>query len=226
MKPTKLEPYKGYLDCAQVAEGINAANANARRLATDAQTLLDVGSHASAASLAALAIEESGKVSILRAIVLSDDENALKSEWKRYRSHTSKNCHWIFADLVAKGAKHLNDLLPIYDEASDHPKILDQLKQLGFYTDCLGAKAHWSIPADVIPAELAKALVTSAKIFSERSLMTEREVELWVEHMKPVWNKDLQGMKQALVSCYGAMQLEGFQGEGPNKMAEFVLGPS
>jgi AbiV family abortive infection protein len=126
MKPTKLEPYKGYLDCAQVAEGINAANANARRLATDAQTLLDVGSHASAASLAALAIEESGKVSILRAIVLADDENALKSEWKRYRSHTSKNCHWIFADLVAKGAKHLNDLLPIYDEASNHPIILDQ----------------------------------------------------------------------------------------------------
>jgi hypothetical protein len=56
--------------------------------------------------------------------------------------------------------------------------------------------------------------------------MTEREVELWVEHMKPVWNKDLQGMKQALVNCYGAMQLEGFQGEGPNKMAEFVLGLS
>ncbi|KWS82075.1 hypothetical protein AL053_12450 [Pseudomonas savastanoi pv. fraxini] len=88
MKPTKMESYKGILDCAQVAEGINAANANARRLATDAQTLLDAGSFATAASLAALAIEESGKVSILRAIVLTEDEKALRSEWKRYRSHT------------------------------------------------------------------------------------------------------------------------------------------
>ncbi|WP_369302957.1 AbiV family abortive infection protein [Pseudomonas sp. N2-5-1-1] len=51
MKQTKLESYKGLLDCAQIAEGINASNANARRLATDAQTLLDAGSYATAASL-------------------------------------------------------------------------------------------------------------------------------------------------------------------------------
>ncbi|RML73324.1 hypothetical protein ALQ88_200230 [Pseudomonas savastanoi] len=225
MKPTKMESYKGILDCAQVAEGINAANANARRLATDAQTLLDAGSFATAASLAALAIEESGKVSILRAIVLTEDEKALRSEWKRYRSHTSKNCHWIFADLVAKGANHIYDLSPIYDDASDHSSILDQLKQLGFYTDCLNEHAHWSKPTDVIHVELATALVNSAKLFSQRSLVTEREIQIWVEHMKPFWNKDLQGMKQALVNCYSAMQLEGFQVEGPNKMAEFVLGP-
>lgn len=225
MNQTKLESYKGLLDCAQIADGINAANANARRLATDAQTLLDAGSHATAASLAALAIEESGKASILRAIVLTVDEKALKLEWRRYRSHTSKNCHWIFADLVAKGAKHLSDLRPIYDDASDHPNVLDQVKQLGFYTDCLGARAHWSIPADVIDVELATALVNSAKLFGQRSPVTEREIQLWVEHLKPVWNKDLQGMKQALVNCYSAMQAEGFQDEGNNKMEEFVLGP-
>ena len=86
MKQTKLESYKGLLDCAQIAEGINASNANARRLATDAQTLLDAGSYATAASLAALAIEESGKASILRAIVLTVDDKALKLEWRRYRS--------------------------------------------------------------------------------------------------------------------------------------------
>ncbi len=112
MKSTKLDAYRGPLDCAQAAEGINAANANARRLAADAQTLLDAGSYASAVSLAALAIEESGKVSILRAIVLAEDEQSLKLEWKRYRSHTSKNCHWIFADLVAKGAKIRSMTMP------------------------------------------------------------------------------------------------------------------
>ena len=226
MKSTKLDAYRGPLDCAQAAEGINAASANARRLAADAQTLLDAGSYASAVSLAALAIKESGKVSILRAIVLAEDEHSLKLEWKRYRSHTSKNCHWIFADLVAKGAKHLSDLYPIYDDASDHPHILDQVKQLGFYTDCLGIRSHWSLPAEVIGIELATALVRSATLLSKRSPVTEREMQLWVEHMKPVWNRDAQGMKQALVDCYTAMQLEGFQEEGPNRMADFVLAPT
>ncbi|RMP45673.1 hypothetical protein ALO95_200213 [Pseudomonas syringae pv. antirrhini] len=223
MKPTKLDAFRGPIDCAQAAEGINAANANARRLAADAQTLLDAGGYASAVSLAALAIEESGKVSILRAIVLADDEQSLKAEWKRYRSHTSKNCHWIFADLVANGAKHLDDLYPIYDDASDHPHILDQVKQLGFYTDCLGAQSHWSLPADVIGVELATALVRSAKLFSNRSPVTEREMQLWVKHMRPVWKRDVQGMKQALVDFYAAMQLEGFLEEGHNRMTDFVL---
>ncbi|NBA98607.1 AbiV family abortive infection protein [Pseudomonas sp. R5(2019)] len=205
---------------------MNAANANAHRLAADAQILLDAGSYASAVSLAALALEESGKVSILRAIVLAEDEQSLKLEWKRYRSHTSKNCHWIFADLVAKGARHLKDLYPIYDDASDHPHILDQVKQLGFYTDCLGTRSHWSLPAEVIDVKLATALVSSAKLFSQRSPVTEREMQLWVEHMRPLWKRDAQGMKQALVDYYAAMQLEGFQEEGLNRMAEFVLGPT
>ena len=226
MKPTKLDAYRGPLSCAQAAEGINAANANAHRLAADAQILLDAGSYASAVSLAALALEESGKVSILRAIVLAEDEQSLKLEWKRYRSHTSKNCHWIFADLVAKGARHLKDLYPIYDDASDHPHILDQVKQLGFYTDCLGTRSHWSLPAEVIDVKLATALVSSAKLFSQRSPVTEREMQLWVEHMRPMWKRNAQGMKQALVDYYAAMQLEGFQEEGPNRMAEFVLGPT
>lgn len=50
-------------------------------------------------------------------------------------------------------------------------------------------------------------------------------MQLWVAHMRPVWKRDAQGMKQALVDYYAAMQLEGFQEEGPNRLADFVLGP-
>ncbi|MNT69508.1 hypothetical protein D3C72_2078340 [compost metagenome] len=103
---------------------------------------------------------------------------------------------------------------------------MDQVKQLGFYTDCLGTRSHWSLPAEVIDVKLATALVSSAKLFSQRSPVTEREMQLWVEHMRPMWKRDAQGMKQALVDYYAAMQLEGFQEEGPNRMAEFVLGPT
>ena len=49
----------------------------------------------------------------------------------------------------------LDDFRSIFDDASDHPFLLDQLKQLGFYTDCLG-QAHWAIPANSIDEKLAK----------------------------------------------------------------------
>jgi AbiV family abortive infection protein len=45
---------------------MNAAIANAQRLAEDAQLLLDAERFPSAASLAILALEEAGKVIILR----------------------------------------------------------------------------------------------------------------------------------------------------------------
>ena len=56
-----LPEYRGSLDPAAVAKGMNAANRNARRLVADAKLLLDGERYPSAAALAALAIEESGQ---------------------------------------------------------------------------------------------------------------------------------------------------------------------
>ena len=70
----KLDAYRGRLDASQVATGINAAIENAKRLADDASLLLEVGRFPTAASLSILSIEESGKVSILRALSVAIDE--------------------------------------------------------------------------------------------------------------------------------------------------------
>lgn len=51
---------------------------------------------------------------------------------------------------------------------------------------------------------------------------TAREIELWVEHLAPVWKKGLGLMQKALVSWYAAMQREGLVPDGPNEMEEFV----
>ncbi|MDH0759330.1 AbiV family abortive infection protein [Pseudomonas juntendi] len=80
----------------------------------------------------------------------------------------------------AYGARSLEDFRPLYDNASDHPYLLDQVKQLGFYTDCLGQKANWSIPDQVIDSELATSLVDTAELLSQGAPVTERELELWV----------------------------------------------
>jgi AbiV family abortive infection protein len=59
---------------------MTAASENAARLAQDAILLLDAGCLPTACSLAVLSIEESGKVSILRAMSLARDDNELIEE--------------------------------------------------------------------------------------------------------------------------------------------------
>ena len=220
-------PYRGPLDAAQIAAGMNLATSNAARLAKDARLLLENKRWPSAASVAALSIEESGKVVILRRFLTASDEE-VKSLWKSYRSHTKKNLNWILPDLVAKGAKSLEDFRSMIDSTSDHPAILDSIKQLAFYSDCL-ENAHWSDPESVVDEILATRLVKTAEILSPARVVTVRELELWVKHMSPVWNTSADWMKTALVNWYAEMQAEGLAPSGENPMAAFVkdgLNPS
>jgi AbiV family abortive infection protein len=215
-----LSPYRGVLTIKQVATGMNAATNNSRRLAQDARLLLDNKRWPTAASVAALSIEESGKVVILRRFLTAKSDE-IKGLWKEYRTHTKKNINWIFPELVSKGARRLEDFNPMFDSASDHPEVLDATKQIGFYTDCLG-NARWSLPSEVVDEALAKSLVTAAEVLSPGRNISVRELELWVEYLGPVWDKNPDWMKQALVNWYGALQAEGLVPPGPNLMQDFV----
>ncbi|GLX12766.1 hypothetical protein Pstr01_10050 [Pseudomonas straminea] len=217
----KLDSYKGKLSASEIAAGMNAANANAMRLANDAQKLLETGSFPTAASLAALSIEESGKVSILRQLSTANTTEEIKASWKNYRSHTSKNAQWLLPELAIKGARKLEDLRPLFDEDAEHPFILDQLKQLGFYTDCLGNK-NWSIPSVVVNEEFSKSLVQTAKLLASKSGVTTKEIELWIEHVGKAPKTDFNAMKEALITWYAAMQDAGLKEGGVNSMKNFI----
>ena len=118
-------------------------------------------------------------------------------------------------------ASKLADFNPLFDDDADHPELLDQVKQLGFYTDCLG-KAHWSVPVDVIDEQLARGIVGTAKLLASKQSCTVREIELWVQHLGPVWKVDTSWMQQALVNWYAAMQAESLAAAGENRMDQFV----
>jgi AbiV family abortive infection protein len=219
----KLDAYKGRLNAEQIAEGMTAAAENATRLAEDAEFLLARGSAATAVSLATLAIEEAGKVSILRALAVARSDDEVRACWKDYRSHTRKNAAWIFPQLFANGARQLEQFRPMFAENADHTAMLDNLKQLGFYTDCLG-EAHWARPTEVIDAELAQQLVSVAKLLSRPSEHSAQEVALWVKHIGPVWKQDMVWMKQALINWQDAMYREGLSKTHVGEMSEFVHG--
>jgi AbiV family abortive infection protein len=216
----KSVPYRGSLTVMQVADGMNAAIDNAQRLAVDARLLLGSERWPTAASLAALSIEESGKVAILRRF-LTEPPESVQVLWKEYRTHAKKNLNWILPDLVAKGARRLEELRPIVDGSSDHPQVLDAVKQIGFYTDCF-VEGRWSTPSAVVDEALAKSLVATAEVLVPRAPVSVRELELWIEHLGPVWNMHVEWMKQGLVNWYAAMQREGLAPAGTNQMGSFI----
>ena len=205
MSPKHLNSYKGKLNPSQIAEGINIAERNARRLLEDAQILLDAHRYPTAASVAILSIEESGKKSILRQLALVETDAEVSRTWKEYRSHTKKNVLWLMPQLVMEGARQLDDFRSLVEPVAEHPYILDQVKQISFYSDCWG-KAHWSDPAEVVDKDLATMLTQIAKIFASGNEVTTKEIELWVKHLGKTKSRSLTDQKEALLHWYAEMQ--------------------
>jgi AbiV family abortive infection protein len=218
----KLAQYKGRLTPSEVAAGMNAAQANARRLVHDAKLLLDSDRLPSAVALAVLSIEESGKLSILRGLAVAKSDEQVKNAWREYRTHTAKNRLWSAFELIKNGARKLDDFASLVSGDANHPTLLDQLKQLALYTDCLGER-HWSKPDVVITREIATALVRTAELLARGHDISPREMELWIQHIQPIWMGRKELMEKALVDWHGAMHAEGLTSDGPDEMEKFII---
>ena len=223
MPREKLSQYRGTLTPAQIAEGMNAAIRNARRLADDARTLFDLRRYPTAASIAVLSIEESGKVSILRRFAMARDLPNCRRIWQDYRNHRSKNVAWILPDLVAAGARDLDSLQLAAQADAEHTALLNNVKQIGFYSDCLG-NFHWSEPAKVIDKRPAQLVVKIADLFATRDTVTPEAMELWIAHLGPAYRAPLETMKAALLNWYRAMNEAGLLNEDDMIVREFVMG--
>lgn len=199
----KDKQYTGRLDPKSAAQGIKFAYENANALLEDAQLLFEHKRFERCVSLSILAIEESGKSTIIRGLLLADEPTAIKKEWKNYRRHTEKNLAWILPELVHKGARRLDELSKVFDPNSDHGQTLDNLKQLSFYTDIFSSK-KWSSPKEIIDENIAKHILSIAEnmVKIEKVMTSEKELELWIKHLKPAKNLGMMKMKEALKNCY------------------------
>ena len=199
---------------------------NARALVSDAQLLYDNDKYERATALAILSVEEAGKVSIIRSILVEDSQKELNKEWKRFRSHYEKNWGLAAPDYVDQEANSIEDFRPVF-ENNDHGQVFDQLKQLAIYTD-LFKNGKWSSPDKVITKEIATSVLITARTLAdkgEQAMTTEKELELWIKHLKPVWKMDMLKMKQALINCYNeAEELGVLKGSANTKeMIDFLL---
>jgi AbiV family abortive infection protein len=176
--------YRGTLSPKQIAEGMNSAARNAARLVKDAEILFEAKRYPSAASLGILAIEEVGKSPILRGLSVIDDEQEARAVWKAYRDHQKKNILWLFPTLMRGGLRTLPQLTSLFDPNSKHTRKLDELKQFGFYTDCFG-QAIWSEPDAFVDDVIAAFIIGTARSLTRERTVSEREIELWIEHVTP-----------------------------------------
>ena len=222
-----IKQYSGTLGVSQAAEGIAKALRNAQSLVEDAELLFQNGRWARATALAILAIEEAGKPAVIRSVLLARDDSERREEWRAYRTHAKKNDMWILPDLFQKGARALDDFQSVVDPESDHPQVLDAVKQAAFYTDAYGT-CHWSLPDEVIKEGFAKSMILLARGFAkgEGALSSVEELDIWVKHMRPVWKGEMWEMKQALAACYREAEERGIlRGRTTaSEMAKFLFG--
>ncbi len=176
--------YRGGLSAEEIVEGANRAIDNSRRLLSDAEMLYSGGRIASALALAILAIEEAGKVSILRRLSTAKSENQIKEAWRHYCDHRSKNSMWILPALFASGKKTICDVAVATQRNCPHTLELNLIKQLSIYTDCLGEK-YWSSPEEFIDdnPNIVDEVMGAARTLCKAKYITLHEIILWQKHM-------------------------------------------
>ena len=86
--------------------------------------------------------------------------------------------------------------------------MADHIKQLSFYTDCLG-KCHWSVPEQIIGRDMALAFVSTAEILVKTRETTTEEIELWIQYLKPYWKHSDQARASALFDWDKEMRKRG-----------------
>jgi AbiV family abortive infection protein len=193
------------------------------RLSEDAQLLLNANRIASALALAVLSIEETGKASILRGLGMASSEGELKDHWKNYRSHKSKNVLWATFDYLKKGARKLEDFAPLFDPSEKHGQILDELKQLAFYTDC-PKRGKWNEPDGIIDKELAASIVAISNAFVGTEPTSNEELEIYYRHMIPALKKDVKTIQDAYLNAYSEMQKKGIKPNGADEAKALIEG--
>lgn len=216
-----LKPYVGPLTAKEIAAGIAASQANALRLIDDAALLLEADRYQSATALAILAMEERGKVIILKRLALVREPADIKEVWREYRSHRAKNAGSILPELVQQGARTMSAMASAVDAKAEHTGLLDAVKQISLYTDCLGDR-HWSVPSEVVDESLARSMLHSAKMMWGSRTVSVRELELWGQLVGPHYGQST--MVGAIVEWQKAMLAEGLSETQPEELEAFMRG--
>lgn len=204
----------------QIADGINTATANAVRLAADSESMFNLNRYPTSLALAILSIEESGKPAVLRKLSVAIDEAHVISAWKDFRDHRKKNIMSSFEEMFNSGARNINDFSPMFLSTNKAPALLDKLKQDAIYCNYINNK--WHLPENAIDKNKAQYYLTMAiSLLPKNSNVTEKEIELYVRHLKQEKNiNNLEETKRSVIEFYKDMLCHDLLDEIPDYIYE------
>ena len=199
---------------------MNCAISNADRLVADAELLYQNGRYPSAVAMAILAIRrrEGGSLKEPRGC---QNFRRCPRRWKAYRTHTEKNLKFAFPGLTSKGASKLEDYFPLFKD-TQYPQLVENFEaDKRLYR--LSGQGKLVYPKFCHYGGPGRTIVSTARLLiRKKSKITEKEIELWIKHVGPVWKKDLELMKAGLICFYTAMINEGLFNGNLEEVQEFL----
>ncbi|MFC6379858.1 AbiV family abortive infection protein [Tatumella terrea] len=187
-----------------IAEGINAARSNATRLVADAKSMFELERYPTSVALSILSIEESGKPAILRQLSIALEEEHVATAWSDFRTHKKKNIMTSFEDFLESGARRINDFQPILGSKNPAPANVDKLKQDSLYTNFDDGR-KWHLPENHIDKDTAMHYLNMASKLLPGHHVTEKEIELYVKHLRHEKNRDIEEAKLSMIAFYEDM---------------------
>ena len=175
--------YNGMLTLRGVTEGANLSIRNSWRLFRSAEVLFTEKDYASAVALAVLALEENGKYLTLIPIL---ERVELEKKWKAVRTHTCKtkelNAYLALLKLLPEERLSKEEVAGDIDRTFDVQKMIDVLKQKGFYVDCVGA-GRWQYPPETFSDFFSFVILLMVRSVMREPLFTEEEIQQWRERV-------------------------------------------
>ena len=150
---TLFKRYNGKLTIEQISEGIYFCIENATNIFGDAYILIKANRFPRALSLLLLAIQEAGKVNILKnmTMISTKNQNLWKKEWKNFRKHDAK-------DSLGHNIKVSSEYNDSPGEAfwqlllcknNNFSSEREKTRQLGLYTDYFAGDKKWWRPNEI-----------------------------------------------------------------------------
>ncbi len=192
--------YRGVLSPADAAQGMVAARENAGALLADARFLFEDGRVTRVVGLAVLAMEELGRIHLLRSLVLARNDAERREIWSAVGAHTPKS-FVVGIPILARTAASLEAFGALMDQRRLEA-VLEAFKELSFHAQ-FEAGLGWVTPEAHVSREAAEAVLVAAEslVVERAAFETEAELEIFVRHLKPVWRTDMGAMREALMRC-------------------------
>lgn len=220
-----ISEHRGSLTPAQAAAGMNHLKENSFRLLADAVLMYVSGRYPTAVTLSILAMEETGKRSILQEIVAARNSTARKRLWAQWRTHSPK----LTAALQHLMAHHiLNvDNRATYAAMTSAisttiPRDIISKKEAATYVHCL-PRIVWSTPNESVTKDAATEMLAAALGICSSATVTETEVRLWAQYVVPFRGTSFTKLRSAYTTYVKALEDAGVLKPGSTSLIEDVF---